>query len=420
MTDSNEQLLAAARAYVTEIYTHRMPPEIVFHTLEHTEDVVEASSRMADFYQLPDDERLVLLLSAWFHDVGYSTGTAEGHEEVSVEMARQFLESRHVDENLVHKVASCIKATRMPQSPITLIEKILCDADLYHLAADDFKARNQLLKQERENLLGNKIPKKVWRKNNESFLGNHKYMTDYGQDMLEAKKQQNLVAISKSKTEKIAEEKKVESAYPYIPGGGEEGEKKNDKKNAERGVQTMFRTTSKNHLDLSAMADSKAHILITVNSIILSVVVSFLIARLGYYPQYIIPSAILVLTCLIAVTFAILATRPSVSSGKFTEDDIRNKQANLLFFGNFHKMGLEDYQWGMNQMIKDKEYLYDTMIMDIYYLGVVLARKYRLLRTSYTIFMYGLIITVIAFGAAAVVSDLSEPGASSSAPVIDY
>lgn len=420
MTESNEQLLAAARAYVTEIFTHRMPPEIVFHTLEHTEDVVEASSRMADFYQVPEEDRLVLLLAAWFHDVGYSTGTAEGHEDVSVEMARQFLESRHVDSTIVHKVASCIQATRMPQSPITQIEKILCDADLYHLAAEDFKARNQLLKQERENLLGQKIPKKVWRKNNESFLGNHQYMTDYGRDMLEPKKQENLAAISKSKTEKKVEEQKVESAYPYVSGGmGDKGDKA-QQKNTERGVQTMFRTTSKNHLDLSAMADSKAHILITVNSIILSVMLSFLIARLGYYPQYIIPSAILLLTCLISVIFAILATRPSISSGKFTEEDIRNKQANLLFFGNFHKMGLEDYQWGMNQMIRDKEYLYDTMIMDIYYLGVVLARKYRLLRTSYTIFMFGLIVTVIAFGAAAIISDLSEPGARSSTPLIDY
>lgn len=149
------------------------------------------------------------------------------------------------------------------------------------------------------------------------------------------------------------------------------------------------------------MADSKAHILITVNTIILSVSVSYLGPKIRFDPDFspfLIPTAILVLTCLVSITCSILATRPSVSSGRFTEEDIRNKKTNLLFFGNFHQMRLQDYQWGMSQMMQDKSYLYNTMIMDIYFLGVVLARKYRYLRFAYTVFMVGLIVTVIAFG----------------------
>jgi hypothetical protein len=118
------------------------------------------------------------------------------------------------------------------------------------------------------------------------------------------------------------------------------------------------------------------------------------------------------------MVFSILASRPNVSSGKFTKEDIRNKKTNLLFFGNFHKMELEDYQWGMSQMIRDKEYLYHTMIMDIYYLGVVLAKKYRYLRISYTIFMVGLIIAVIAFAIAGLSSGATS--ANQNTPVIDY
>jgi hypothetical protein len=168
------------------------------------------------------------------------------------------------------------------------------------------------------------------------------------------------------------------------------------------------------------MADSKSHILISVSSIIISVILSFLIARLAYYPQYIIPTIILVVACLATVTFAILSTRPSVSKGQFTEEDIRNKKTNLLFFGNFHRMQLEDYQWGMNQMIKDKEYLYDTMTMDIYYLGVVLAKKYKYLRIAYTIFMWGLIIAVIAFGIAALTTETTTNPSGTAGSVIDY
>jgi len=148
------------------------------------------------------------------------------------------------------------------------------------------------------------------------------------------------------------------------------------------------------------------------------VTLSFLISRLNYYPQYIIPTGILVAACVGAATFAILSTRPSISKGRFTEEDIRNKKTNLLFFGNFHRMELEDYQWGMNQMIKDKEYLYNTMMMDIYYLGVVLAKKYKYLRIAYTIFMWGLILAVIAFAFAAITTAGSDTTAVT--PVIDY
>ena len=146
------------------------------------------------------------------------------------------------------------------------------------------------------------------------------------------------------------------------------------------------------------MADSKANIMISVNTIVLSIMVSVLLGKLQFYPEFIIPTIILVLVCLCATVFAILATRPNISRGTFTREDIQNKQINLLFFGNFYNMELPDYDWAMKEMMKDKDYLYGSMIKDIYFLGVVLARKYKLLRISYSIFMYGLIAAIAAFG----------------------
>jgi hypothetical protein len=86
-----------------------------------------------------------------------------------------------------------------------------------------------------------------------------------------------------------------------------------------------------------------------------------------------------------------------VTSGTFTKADIEQKRANLLFFGNFYRMPLDDFQWGMTQMMNDREYLYGSMVRDIYSLGQVLGRKYRYLRISYNIFMYGIIAAVLAF-----------------------
>jgi hypothetical protein len=94
---------------------------------------------------------------------------------------------------------------------------------------------------------------------------------------------------------------------------------------------------------------------------------------------------------------AILATRPKVSQGVFSREDIMSKKTNLLFFGNFHKASLEEYEWGMSQMMKDEDYLYGTLVKDIYFLGVVLGRKYKLIRLAYNIFMIGIVVSVLAF-----------------------
>jgi len=429
MDETKDQLVIAARNYVTELFNHETKQELVFHNIEHTEDVVEACSRIADSSNLSEEDRLVLILSAWFHDTGYLRSDAAGHEEESIRIATDFLTQQKADESIIQRVSSCIEATRMPQSPVNLIEKILCDADLYHLSTNDFQARSQLLKQEQEMLLHRKIDKKEWRKNNVAFLKNHNYFTEYGQQQLQPGKLNNLNALKGKKDKGKKQGKEPDEIFPYVPPAAVTEEKsKEEQKNMERGIQTMFRTTSTNHIRLSAMSDSKAHILISVNAIIISVVLTVSVrSHLPYMEQFIYPLGILLLICLLTIVFAILATRPSVSSGKFTEEDIRNRTTKLLFFGNFYKMQLEDYQWAMNQMMRDGEYLYDSMIKDIYFLGVVLAKKYRYLRISYTIFMWGLIATVIAFALAAVLAftspDSTNVNAAQPAPtnqVIDY
>jgi predicted metal-dependent HD superfamily phosphohydrolase len=417
MNETQAQILSAARNYVTDLFTHKVKPDFVFHSLDHTEDVADACSMMADYYQLSDEDRFVLILAAWFHDTGYSSGQTEGHEDLSAQIAAQFLQEHGASDSIIQRVGSCIRATKMPQSPVSQVEKILCDADLMHLATDDFKARSQLLKQERENLLGQKISKKDWRKSNIKFLETHKYFTDYGQEVLEPKKQENLSSLKKKNVDKDENPAVIIEAFPYVSHVADKPNEKDLQKSAERGIQTMFRLTSGNHLRLSSMSDNKSHIMISVNSIIISIVISVLFGKLSYYRGYVIPACLLLAVCLASMTFSILATRPSISGGRFTEEDIRNKKTNLLFFGNFYRMQLDDYTWAMNQMMKDGEYLYDSMIKDVYFLGVVLAKKYRYLRISYTIFMYGLIVAVVAFGVAAFITTAQS---SVPVPIIDY
>jgi hypothetical protein len=148
------------------------------------------------------------------------------------------------------------------------------------------------------------------------------------------------------------------------------------------------------------MADNKANIMITVNSIIVSILVSILIRKFEEFPNLIVPTVILTMVCLITIVFAVLATRPNVSSGRFTREDVQAKRTNLLFFGNFHNMTLEDYEEGVREMMTDSEFLYGSMTRDIYFQGKVLGRKYKLLRISYTVFMFGFVLAVFSFGIA--------------------
>ena len=190
-------------------------------------------------------------------------------------------------------------------------------------------------------------------------------------------------------------------------GAEKKGTKKKDKKkDPGRGIDTVFRITSNNNQRLSTQADSKAHILIQVNSIIISVLLSLLLRKIEDHTNLEIPAIILLSVNLVTIIFSILATRPQIPTGTFSRADLEQKKVNLLFFGNFYRMNLEEYAAGMLQMMDDKDFLYGSLIRDVYNQGIVLGRKYRWLRMSYNVFMYGLIASVLAF----VIAALGYPG----------
>lgn len=182
--------------------------------------------------------------------------------------------------------------------------------------------------------------------------------------------------------------------------GKKKGKKKDKDKGAGRGIETMFRTSLRNHIQLSQIADNKANIMLTISGAIIAFVLGSLFPRFGQTPRLILPTCVLVGVCVLSLVFAIISTIPKITRGEYSRDEIKNKSGNLLFFGNFYKMSLEDFEWGINEVIKDKDYLYGSMIRDFYNLGKVLSTKYKYLRISYMIFMIGMIVSVLAFAAA--------------------
>ncbi len=390
-----------AESFVKDLFDQYATKALLFHNYEHTENVVERSKEIAATFDLSENDQFIVYIAAWFHDTGHLLVDPAKHEIKSVDLMKTFLIKYSIDEETIRQISDCILATRMPRNPQNLLQKIVCDADTYHLGTKEFKATNKLLRKEYE-LRNIPEPASGWRKGSLDFMLAHEYFTDYCKNLLTPGKMENIERLRKKLEIPVENLPDPINASTPAPLFGDEGSE--DKKDAKqkgglmtRGIQTMLRLTSDNHLQLSGMADGKANILISVNAIIISVILTVLLRRLEIDTHLTIPTIIFLSFSLITIVIAILATRPQITQGVFSREDILNKKTNLLFFGNFHKASLEEYEWGMSQMMKDQDYLYGSLIKDIHHLGVVLGRKYKLIRIAYSVFMIGIIISVIAF-----------------------
>lgn len=161
-----------------------------------------------------------------------------------------------------------------------------------------------------------------------------------------------------------------------------------------RGVSDMFRTSYRTHVELSAIADNKSNIMISINGIIISIILATISPQLDTNTWLLWPTIAILITCLISLVYSIRAARPRVSNEKFSLEDVKENRANILFFGNFYTMDRADYVKGIEELMANSERLYDTMARDLHGLGQVLARKYQLLKIAYDVFMYGAIISV--------------------------
>lgn len=381
---NQDELVKKTEEYVRHLFAENNK-ELYYHNLEHTLSVVEAVDKITAHYPLSAEDLLALKLTAWFHDTGYLFVGKKDHEAKSVALAEDFLKQQNTDGKILQKVKQYILATRMPQRPESLPEEIICDADLFDLGTDRFAENNKNVRKELEEYLGREMTGEEWRSCSIELLKLQVYKTDYCRGLLREGLEKNIRAIQEKQEKKDNKEK------------GKKDKKSKEPFKSDRGIETMFRTTSTNHLRLSEMADNKANIMITVNSIIISVLLTVLFRKLENDPRFLIPSMLLLFTSLTTIVFSIFVTRPNVTTGMFSKEDIQKKRANLLFFGNFHKMKLEDYEWGIQQVMQDSEFLYGSMTRDIYNLGVVLGRKYKMLRIAYSFFMFGFVISVLSF-----------------------
>ncbi|TRZ41885.1 Pycsar system effector family protein [Robertkochia solimangrovi] len=389
-------LIEKTKEYVLKTLNERLSSGYLYHNYNHTLRVVKHLRELIEAESLNEEDAEIVELAGWLHDIGHIEAN-EGHEAISARMAGEFLKKEGFPDSKTDQVVECIKATQLGIEPETRLQKMIVDADFSHFASENYQEVSDLLREELEQLNIRTYTDEEWLEANIAmFNEHHKFYTEHAIAYWQPVKSRNLLKqikqLKKLKEKQASEVKK----------SSEQKLKKRKLESPERGIETMYRVSLRNHIGLSSIADTKANILLSVNAIVISLAISNLFPKLDNPSNaYLIyPTIIFIIFSVTSMILSVLATRPNVTSGQFTKEDVKNKKVNLIFFGNFHKMNLDEFEWGMNEMIKDRNYLYSTLNKDLYYLGKVLDRKYRILRITYTIFMIGIIISVIAFAIA--------------------
>lgn len=376
----NSELLNDIAKYAENLIKEKSPKDLIYHTIEHTKLVVKYSKLIGIDEKLNQDEMNILLASAWFHDTGYIKKYV-GHEKESVIIATDFLKLKNVEDSIISQVSECIMATIFPHKPTTKLAQILCDADFMHVGSKNYFEISAKLRQELKNTGVSKMKKTEFIKDSIRLLKKHSFFTSYCLGEITDVKKKNIKTLEKNLKKQVQNKKTAsEKETKYS-----------------RGVDSMFKLTARNQINLSSIADNKSNILISLNGIIISLGLAALATNFREEPAIIIPTVLFIVFSLSTIILAILSTRPNISTKDFSINDVKLKKVNMLFFGNFYKMKLEEYLTAINEMINDDKYLYSTMAQDQYYLGTVLAKKYKLLRWAYNVFMVGLVVSVISF-----------------------
>lgn len=166
--------------------------ELAYHNLNHTLSVVKNASRIAEYYQLADSDRFVVLAASWFHDLGYINGDPAGHEQRGASIFREFASSLFIEGDVIEYVVGCILATTLPQKPTNILESIVCDADLYHFGTTEFDSKDALMREETRRRLKMDIPTVTWLAGSAKLLRSHQFCTPYCQDKLAFQQKENL------------------------------------------------------------------------------------------------------------------------------------------------------------------------------------------------------------------------------------
>jgi uncharacterized membrane-anchored protein YitT (DUF2179 family)/predicted metal-dependent HD superfamily phosphohydrolase len=187
-----------AYSFLVNKLEKELSPSLTYHNVEHTNNVITAAVELAIGENVEGDDLTILKTAALFHDAGFLQ-QAEGHEEISCRLARQYLPEYEYSNEQIEQICRIIMATRLPQTPQDHLGQILADADLYYLGKNAYKENaTRLYNEFREaGIVRSEVD---WNVKQIEFLSNHHYFTTTAIQQLEEQKQKTLATLRNQAT----------------------------------------------------------------------------------------------------------------------------------------------------------------------------------------------------------------------------
>ena len=381
-------LASEAEKHVHHILGKKLPNHVYFHDLHHTLQIKKAAKKLAKKASLNEEEKEALVVASLFQFTGYVKND-ENYWKKSVAIAESFLQKNNASQKLIDDVKKLIALLSPGSEPDTFTEKLFLDAHHSYLGKKSYTKRLRRLRKEKEEISGEKTSMLEWQKEQMKKLSRHVFYTQLGEELFGTRKLKNLEKIKDGhkKSLKIKSEREKMTSV-----------------SANSGARTLFKTALRNHIDLTAIADQKANIMLSINALIITIGLPAFSTYLSGTSYLIIPAVIFLLTSAATMILATLSTRPIKMNGETDLSKLLTGKTNLFFFGNFYKLRRDDYQESIKKIVADRNYLDTSFINDLFYLGLSLGDKYRLLRICYTVFVAGVSLSVLSFVIAYIVS----------------
>lgn len=375
-------VLNRARIWVLKLFNDHADTRLVWHSYARTNRLILAISNLSKGVDDVDQELYALYLAGWFGFTGYLFDP-EAPLETSVNLVRQFLKAENQPGQLAERIEELLPCALLREQPVDAASSLLWDSALSVYFGEDYRESQSLRKREFENLSQIAILPEDWRREELHRMEALQYYTPRGKAYFEAFLINNLQSLHKK-------EKKALEREEIIPAG---------KYNTNSAVQSYLRTTYHTHIHLSAIADRKAQMLISVNAILISVLISVIsYSNLAETrPALLVPVLLFLVFGLGSLIFAITSARPRVTKLPVALMSKEERRDKLLFFGHYTQLQVDQYIDEMMDLFLDGEALYRSMHRDIYQLGKVLDRKFRLVNLAFLLFLTGFISGVISF-----------------------
>lgn len=383
-------IASLAQQFVLNLFNQKNDARLVFRTYRQAMEIVKTVNTLAQANGSTEAEWETAALAAWFSNAGYLFDY-QNPEPKSVELAEKFFAAHHFPAERKTHIISTLRGFFNDQSLRSTEGQMLSDAVNAVYFGSGFFENSPLMRLEQELLLNRHSTKMEWEQYQLQLLLGVRFFTSHAKLHYEPLVSNHILnlkeRLDRRKEQTDANGKQVEKKFQGF------------KKRLSPGAQTFFRTSFRTHINLSAIADNKAHIMISVNAILISVMISVITYRnmTETNPAVLMPVVIFLVTGLSSLIFAVLAARPKVTSAINDSTPIDEAKRSLMFFGNFVSMKPERYESLLDDVLKDSDLLYGNMARDLYNLGKVLDRKYKFLSISYNIFMVGFVATVLLF-----------------------